>query len=277
MSGDASTGFVLGPSLLFCPADRPERYAKAAERADAVILDLEDAVAPDAKAEARRQLIDQPLDPDRTIVRVNPIGSPEGRLDLAALSQTSYRTLMVAKAEQPDTVAGLGDFRLIALCETALGVLNAGHIAASRNVVALMWGAEDLVASLGGRSSRDDDGQYRAVARHARSSVLIAAGAFGKAAIDAVYVDIPDLAGLAVEARDAAASGFFAKAAIHPSQVAVIREAYAPTSDEVLHAKRLLAAAAAADSGVFRFEGRMIDGPILKHAQQTMRRANFTP
>ncbi|MCU1573095.1 MAG: citrate lyase [Micrococcaceae bacterium] len=277
MSRETSPGFLLGPSLLFCPADRPERYTKAADRADAVILDLEDAVAPEAKAAARQHLIEHPLDPERTIVRVNPIGSAEGRLDLAALQQTQYRTLMVAKAEHPDGVSGLGDFRVIALCETALGVFNAGHIAASRNVVALMWGAEDLVASLGGRSSRDDDGQYRAVARHARSSVLIAARAFGKAAVDAVYVDIPDLAGLALEARDAAASGFAAKAAIHPSQSAVIREAYAPTSDEIEHARRLLAAAAAANSGVFRYEGHMVDGPILQHARQTLHRAGLTP
>ena len=136
-----------------------------------------------------------------------------------------------------------------------------------------MWGAEDLLASLGGTSSRAEDGSYRAVALHARSSVLLAAGAFGKDAIDAVYVNIPDLAGLALESRDAVASGFSSKACIHPDQVAVVREAYAPSEADVSAAAELLDAASAAGSGVFQFKGKMVDGPILKHAASTLRRA----
>jgi len=103
--------------------------------------------------------------------------------------------------------------------------------------------------------------------------VLLAAGAFGKEAIDAVYVSIPDLEGLALEARDAVASGFGAKACIHPNQVAVVRNAYAPADSEVVAAAELLDAAAAAGTGVFAFNGRMIDGPILRHAESTLRRA----
>ncbi|WP_427016945.1 HpcH/HpaI aldolase/citrate lyase family protein [Pseudarthrobacter sp. P1] len=265
--------FPLGPSLLFCPADRPERYAKAADRADAVILDLEDAVAPEAKAAARGHLVDTPLDPARTIVRINPLDTAEGRLDLAALRQTPYRTIMVAKAESPDAIEAHPGFDIIALCETARGVLAAPALARLHNVVALMWGAEDLVASLGGTSSRHADGAYRAVAMHARSQVLLAAGAYGKAAIDAVYIDIPDLDGLAAEAADAVASGFAATACIHPSQVAAIRAAYVPSPEQVNAAHDLLNAAAAAGTGVFAYQGRMIDGPILKHARETLRRA----
>ena len=104
---------------------------------------------------------------------------------------------MLAKAESAAQLKELEGYSVIALCETAAGVLNAAAIAAEPNVVALMWGAEDLLASLGGTSSRAEDGGYRAVALHARSSVLLAAGAFGKDAIDAVYVNIPDLDGLA--------------------------------------------------------------------------------
>ncbi|HEY1158111.1 MAG TPA: aldolase/citrate lyase family protein, partial [Arthrobacter sp.] len=155
----------------------------------------------------------------------------------------------------------------------ALGVLNAPAIAAAPNVVGLMWGAEDLLATLGGTSSRTDDGGYRAVALHARSSVLEAARAFGKEAVDAVYTNIPDLDGLAAEAADAVASGFSSKACIHPSQAEVVRKAYAPSDDEVAAAQALLAAAESAGSGVFRYEGKMIDGPILKHAQEIIRRA----
>ena len=91
-----------GPALLFCPADRPDRYAKAAAAADVVILDLEDGVALADKVSARRDLVDTPLDPERTIVRINPAGTPEHELDLAALEHTAYRTVMLAKAVERD-------------------------------------------------------------------------------------------------------------------------------------------------------------------------------
>ncbi|WP_104042825.1 HpcH/HpaI aldolase/citrate lyase family protein [Arthrobacter sp. ZGTC412] len=273
--------FVMGPALLFCPADRPERYQKAATRADAVILDLEDAVAPAHKQRARGAILaqlgaagDEPeLDPSRTIIRVNPAGTGEFEKDLHCLAHTPYKTVMLAKAESAEQLEALARYQVIALCETATGVLNAPAIAAAPNVVALMWGAEDLLASLGGTSSRKDDGGYRAVAFHARSSVLLSARAFGKEAVDAVYTNIPDLTGLAAEAADAVASGFGSKACIHPSQAAVVRGAFAPSEAEVSAAAALLQAAAAAGQGVFQYKGQMIDGPILKHAEAVIRRA----
>lgn len=261
----------LGPALLFCPADRPDRFAKAAERADAVILDLEDAVLPDAKDAARRNLAGTPLDPARTVVRVNPAGTPAHALDLQAVRAAGYRTIMLAKSRSAADLTGLGDFDVIALCETAAGVLHAPAIAAEPNVVALMWGAEDLVASLGGTSSRLATGEYRDVASHARSSVLLAAGAHGKAAIDAVHFDIGDLAGQEAEARDAAASGFAATACIHPSQVGAVRAGYAPTPDELEFARAVLAAAEG-ERGVFAFRGSMVDEPVLVHARRLVAR-----
>ncbi|TFB65090.1 CoA ester lyase [Cryobacterium sp. Hz9] len=264
--------FTLGPALLFCPADRPERYAKAAERADAVILDLEDAVAPADRAAARRALIEHPLQASRTIVRINPADSIDFALDLAALERTDYRDVMLAKTVSAGQVEQLAEYRVIALCETAAGIVSAMEIAAAHNVVALMWGAEDLIASLGGTSSRFPDGRYRDVARQARALVLLAAGAHDKAAIDTVHLDITDVAGLAFEAADAVASGFTASACIHPSQVAVVRSAYQPTTAEVDYALGLLEAAASA-RGVFQYEGRMIDGPVLRHAEAVLRRA----
>lgn len=276
--------FTMGPALLFCPADRPERYQKAAERSDAVILDLEDAVAPADKKRARGAILAQlgsggetaELDPSRTIVRVNPVGTEDFAKDLHCLAHTPYRTVMLAKAETGEQLKALGDYHVIALCETAKGILNSSEIAQAPNVVGLMWGAEDLIASVGGTSSRNDDGGYRAVAMHSRSTVLLAAKAAGKEAIDSVYVDIPDLAGLAAESADAVASGFSAKACIHPNQVAVVREAYAPSPEAVAAARELLEAAVAAGSGVFQFQGKMIDGPILKHAESTLRRARLS-
>lgn len=264
--------FTMGPALLFCPADRPDRYEKAAERADAVILDLEDAVAPSAKDFAREAVAVSRLDPARTIVRVNPVGSDDFALDLVALSRTDYRVVMLAKTESASQLAAVDDFDVIALVETAAGVVEAAAIAAEPNVVALMWGAEDLVASLGGTSSRFADGRYRSVAQHARSSVLLAAGANGKATIDAVYVDIPDVDGLAAEVEDAVASGFSATACIHPSQAEVIRAAYLPSAEDVAWARSVLAAAEG-ERGVFQLDGRMIDGPILKHAEKVLRAA----
>ena len=269
MSADA-TAFGLGPAILFCPADRPERYSKAADRADAVILDLEDAVSPDAKAAAREALVATPLDPATTIVRVNAADTADFALDLDALRRTEYRFVMLAKATA--VPAELRDYAVIALCETAAGVLAAPALAADDAVVALMWGAEDLVASLGGSASRFRDGHYRAVALHARSAVLLAAGAHGKAAIDAVHLNIADVAGQGAEARDAVASGFAATACIHPSQVDVIREAYAPTPEE-LDAARAVLAAAEGERGVFQFNGRMVDEPVLRHARAVINRA----
>jgi citrate lyase subunit beta/citryl-CoA lyase len=271
----------MGPALLFCPADRPERYQKAAARADAVILDLEDAVAPADKQRARGAILAQlgttgvepELEPSCTIVRVNPVGTEDFEKDLHCLAHTPYRTVMLAKAESAEQLKALEGYQVIALCETALGVLNAPAIAAAPNVVGLMWGAEDLLATLGGTSSRKDDGAYRAVALHARSAVLLAARAYGTDAVDAVNTNSPDLDGLAAEAADAVASGFSSKACIHPSQAAVVRKAYAPSEDEVAAAVALLDAAASAGSGVFQYQGKMIDGPILKHAQEIVRRA----
>jgi citrate lyase subunit beta/citryl-CoA lyase len=264
--------FELGPAILFCPADRPERYQKAADRADAVIIDLEDAVAPMERAGARAALIGHPLDPTRSIVRVNPVDTPDFELDLAALAQTAYRTIMLPKAVSAAQLEAVSGYDVVALCETAAGILAAPEIAAAPNVVALMWGAEDLIASLGGSSSRFADGRYRAVARHARSRVLLAAGAHDKAAIDSVFLAIADMTGLAAEAEDAVASGFKATACIHPSQVAVIRDAYRPTAAEIAHAWAILEAAAT-ENGVFQYQGRMIDGPLLRHAEAVLRRA----
>lgn len=266
--------FDLGPALLFCPADRPERFAKAAERADAVILDLEDAVLPAAKASARENVRTAQLDPARVIVRINAPSSAEFSSDLAAVAASPFRTVMVAKTEDPSTLDVFDtDYAVIALCETARGVQAAASIADHERVVALMWGAEDLVASLGGTSSRRPDGAYRDVARYARARILLSAGAYGKGAIDAVHVDIDDVDGLEEEALDAVASGFRATACIHPAQVSVIRAAYRPDPASVAWARGVLVAAEE-ERGVFRFEGRMVDEPVLRHARSIVARAS---
>jgi citrate lyase subunit beta/citryl-CoA lyase len=259
---------LSGPALLFCPGDRPERFAKAAAAADMVILDLEDAVAPAAKDAARAAVGRAELDPARTIVRVNAASSGQQFADLAAVRQSPFRLVMLAKAESTVELDRLEGFSVIALCESARGVLAVEELAAHPSVVGLSWGAEDLVASLGGRSSRAPEGGYRDVARHARARVLIAAAAAGKPAFDAVHLDIADEAGLAAEATDAAASGFAGSMCIHPRQVETIRRAFAPSPESVAWAQRVLGAADAAGSGVFVVDGRMVDEPLLRQARR---------
>ena len=270
----------LGPALLFCPGDRPDRFAKAADRADAVILDLEDAVAPEHKQSAREAVAAHRLDPERTIVRVNPPGGPDFTADVNALAPLRPRWVMLPKAgsaaEVGRLVAALPSAKVLVLCETARGILAAPELAAHPDVVALMWGGEDLVADLGGTSSRGADGSYREVVRHARASVLLAARARGLSAIDGVHLDLKDHEGLREEAADAAASGFTATACLHPDQVGVVRAAYAPEPEDLERARALLAAAEEHGSGVFAHEGRMVDGPLLRHARTLLARAEST-
>jgi len=257
-----------GPAYLFCPASRPDRYQKALDAADFAIFDLEDAVAPADKAAARQALIDNPVDPDAVIVRVNAIGTPDHTLDLETLEQTTYRRIMVPKAENPEAIAALEGFEVIALCETARGVLRAAEIAVAPSLVGLMWGAEDLIASLGGRSSRQDDHSYRPIARHARAVVLLAAGAEGKPAIDAVVLALDDVDSLINEATDAVASGFVGKACIHPRQAALVREAFRPSDELVAWAMQVVERAG--DDGVHIVGGEMVDGPVIAQARKVL-------
>ena len=256
-----------GPGWLFCPADRPERFEKAAAAADVVILDLEDGVAAKDRESARTALIDTPLDPHRTVVRVNPVTTTDHELDLAALARTKYTTVMLAKTETAEQVASLAPLDVVVLVETPLGALAVTETARVDNAFAVMWGAEDLFAATGGTANRWPDGRYRDVALHVRSQSLLAAKAFGRLALDSVYLDIKDLDGLRAETDDAVAVGFDAKVAIHPSQVAVIRAGYAPSEAEIGWARSVLAAARD-ERGVFQFDGAMVDMPVLRRAER---------
>jgi citrate lyase subunit beta/citryl-CoA lyase len=258
-----------GPALLFCPADRPDRYTKAAAGADVVIIDLEDAVAPESKPSGRQALLEAApaLDPVRTIVRINAPGSPWWADDLGLLASMELSMVMVPKVTSAAQLEAVERFHAIPICETAAGVLAAGEIASAPNCVAILWGGEDLIADLGGRSSRRPDGSYHHVVQQARSTVLLAASASGRLAIDGIYVDIEDLEGLAGEAAEASALGFRAKACIHPRQVNPVRAAFAPRPEEILWARGVREAAANTTAGVFSYEGRMVDAPLLRHAE----------
>ncbi len=258
---------ATGPAWLFCPADRPERFEKAAAAADVVILDLEDGVAAKDREAARTALIETPLDPARTVVRINPTTTADHELDLKVLSRTAYTTVMLAKTETPEQVGALAPLDVVVLIETPLGALAVTELARVDNAFALMWGAEDLFAVLGGTANRKPDGSYRDVAKHVRSQSLLAAKAYGRMALDSVYLDIKDLAGLRAEVDDAVAVGFDAKVAIHPSQVAVIRDGYAPTAAQVEWARHVLEASRD-ERGAFQYDGLMVDAPVLRRAER---------
>jgi len=259
-----------GPAWIFCPADRPERFQKAAAAADVVILDLEDGAGD--KPAARQAVIDTPLDPARTVIRINAADSGEQQADLEALAQTKYTTVMLPKCEAAEKVTALAPLDVVLIVETPLGALKVDETAAAANTLGVMWGAEDLFGFLGGTANRFADGTYRDVATYVRSRALLAAKAYGRLALDSVYIDIKNLDGLRVEVDDAVAVGFDVKVALHPTQVAVIREGYAPSPEQVEWARHVLAAAAD-QRGAFAFEGIMVDAPVLRRAERIVQLA----
>jgi citrate lyase subunit beta/citryl-CoA lyase len=259
-----------GPAWLFCPADRPERFAKAAAAADIVILDLEDGAGD--KPAAREALVNTALDPARTVIRINPGGTEDQRLDLDALDRTAYTTVMLPKCESAEHVSVLAPREVVLIVETPLGALSVADSAKAANTVGVMWGAEDLFATLGGTANRFPAGGFRDVAKHVRSQSLLAAKAYGRLALDSVYLDIKDLDGLRREVDDAVAVGFDVKVAIHPSQVPVIRIGYAPSPTEVRWARHVLDAASK-HRGAFAVEGIMVDAPVLRRAERIVQLA----
>ena len=259
-----------GPAWLFCPADRPERFEKAAAAADVVILDLEDGAGD--KPAAREALLSTRLDPARTVIRINAGDSPEQKLDLEVLAKTDYRCVMLPKCESADQVTALAPLDVVLIVETPLGALKVDETAAAPNTWGVMWGAEDLFGFLGGTSNRIPDDSYRDVAKYVRSRSLLAAKAYGRQALDSVYIDIRNLDGLRVEVDDAVAVGFDIKVAIHPSQIAVIRDGYAPSAEQVEWARHVLAAAKD-QPGAFAHEGIMVDAPVLRRAERIVQLA----
>ena len=274
-----------GPALLFAPADRPDRFAKAAERSDCVIVDLEDGAALDGHEAARRNVLENPLDPARTILRVTGPDTPTFAGDVELARQSPYDVVMVPKVRDgiPGELAGL---KVIAMIETPEAILNIGAIAAHPDVVGMFWGAEDLAAELGGTSSRitadeadaagipADAGArpYRAPQQLARTLMVIHAAANGIAAIDAVHVDFRDDKGQYLEALDAAGSGFAGTACIHPAMVEAVRRAYRPSDEELDRARRILERADD-NVGAFQLDGEMIDAPVVRQAAIIVARA----
>lgn len=265
-----------GPALLFAPADRPERFAKAAERSDMVIIDLEDGAAVDGHAQARENIVNNPLDSAKTILRITGPGTPTFAEDVAFARECDYDIIMVPKIREsiPEELKGL---KIIAMIETPQAVINIQSIATHPDVVGLFWGAEDLTAELGGVSSRQSVDEnprrdYRDPQRITRAMVQIHAAAAGIAAIDAIHADFRDERGQYLEALDAVGCGFMATACIHPAMVSPVRKAYKPSAETLARA-RAIVERAGSSVGAFQLDGEMIDAPIVKQAVATLTRA----
>jgi len=270
-------------SLLFVPADRPERFAKAAASgADALILDLEDSVAPEKKA-AGRVAVAEWLAGDRagvaTFVRVNPLDGDLTDADLAAVLPGKPDGLLLPKAEGAKSVEALierlqGE-RLLILpiaTETPAAIFQLGSYGeVAAHICGLTWGAEDLPAAIGAATSREADGSYTAPYELVRSLTLFGAHAAGAQAIETVFprIDAPDA--LAAYVARARRDGFSGMMAIHPAQVATINEGFTPTADEVARARAVIDAFDAHPGvGALKLDGKMIDRPHLLQAQRIL-------
>jgi len=262
----------IGPILLFCPGQRPERFAKAIDAADQAILDLEDAVPPQQKDEARDHVIAalSQFDVNKIVVRINQTHTAHGQKDIAALKQTGAKYVMVPKAENPDELAQLAGFRLIVIIESLKGLKNIDALCAVEHVDAVVWGDQDFAADIPAARTRDDDGNYLPMITRLRVDALFAAAGAGIVPMDAIYLDLNDDAGLTKATKDGFAMGFRAKVALHPKQVPVMRDAIRPSDEQIAWAKRIVQADADAAGGVTTVDGAMVDGPVVLQANQIL-------
>ncbi|HLH90467.1 MAG TPA: CoA ester lyase [Xanthobacteraceae bacterium] len=282
-------------SFLFVPADGGKKLDKAmASGADALIVDLEDSIAPERKEQARKlaaaflaETIDQRSRP-RLIVRVNSIATGLIDDDLDAVIPARPDAILLPKAEggaavthadakiaTREAIAGLEDgaVKVIAIAtETAQALFLARtYRGASARLTGLTWGAEDLSAELGAEANRDAAGNFLDPYRLARVLCLAGAANAGIPAIDTVYVDFRNDAGLRRECEEARRDGFTAKMAIHPSQVAIINDVFTPKPEAIARAKAIIAAfAAAPGAGTIGIGGVMYDRPHLARAQRLL-------
>jgi citrate lyase subunit beta/citryl-CoA lyase len=279
-------------SLLFVPGDSERKFTKAqASGADALILDLEDSVAPGQKPDARslvaRLLEDASPRPWSFFVRTNALDTGLTLDDLAAVVKPGLDGILVPKANGAEDIVRFGHY--LGAFETKAG-MTAGSVKmavvatetakamfalhtyapAHPRLAALTWGGEDLAAALGATENREEGG-WTFPYQIARIQCLFAAGAAGVTAIDTIYADFRDIEGLERDCRRSRRDGFLGRMAIHPDQVATINRCYTPSEAEIAHARRIVEAFAAnPGAGTLGLDGKMIDIPHLKAAQKTL-------
>jgi citrate lyase subunit beta / citryl-CoA lyase len=279
--------------MLFVPGDSARKFAKASGiGADALILDLEDSVAPSMKAEAR-VMVATLLD-DRSarnwffFVRVNPFDTGMTFDDMAAVVKPGLDGLLIPKADGAADIVRIGEEldRLeaaagmaigsvkiaVVATETAIAMFNlASYTPAHPRLVGLTWGAEDLAAAVGATANKEKNGDWTSPYLMARNMCLFAASAAGVAALDTLYTDFRDPEGLERDCRRARRDGFTGRIAIHPDQVAIINRCFSPSETEIAEAQMIVDAfAAQPDAGTLGIGGKMYDIPHLKAARKTL-------
>ena len=278
----------MSRSYLFVPGDSERKLAKAADgAADALILDLEDSVAEGARPAARRSVADFLGASERAHcwVRINPLDSPEARLDLEAVMPASPYGIVLPKSSGAEDVvrlaAQLSDMEqdgqsatkilpIVTEVPAALFRLQ-GYTDASSRLAGLTWGAEDLAAALGASRNRDAQGRWLPTYELARSLCLLAASAANVAAVDTVFTDLKNSAALARYAQAARADGFSGMLAVHPAQVGPINDAFTPTAEELTFARRVVGFFEQnPNAGVTQLDGKMIDRPHLRVARRLL-------
>jgi citrate lyase subunit beta/citryl-CoA lyase len=276
-------------SLLFAPGNSAKMMTKAvASGADVVIFDIEDAVHPDAKGQARSLVAEALQAPRGSVsryVRVNALETEWCADDLAAVLPARPDGVMLPKPNGPGDLERLsrlieqweapdraGQTKIIAVCtETPAATLSlAAQSWAHPRLAGLLWGGEDLSAAIGATANRGEAGAYTAPFVLARSLCLLAARAANVVPIDAVFTDFRDSEGLAGETAAARRDGFSAKAAIHPAQVEIINACFTPTDAERNWALRVIAAFEQSRTGVLQLDGVMLDAPHLAQARRIM-------
>lgn len=286
-------------SWLFIPGDSEKKLAKADScGADALILDLEDSVAPDRKAIARDLvaafLAAHPADTRQCQlwVRTNPLDSGETLADLKAIMAGRPDGIIQPKTNGPDCVRTLshyldafemqhgiaaGRVKIVPVAtETAAAPFHLGEFASAGldRLSGLTWGAEDLATAVSASTNRDASGNWAFTYRMARSLTLLAAHAASVQAIDTLHADFRDEDGLRASSRASRSEGYSGRLAIHPAQVPIINECYMPTADEMAHARRVVDAFAAnPGAGTVGLDGKMVDIPHLKQARTVLAQA----
>jgi citrate lyase subunit beta / citryl-CoA lyase len=280
-------------SLLFVPGDSERKFAKArGVGADALILDLEDSVAPPQKAAARElvgRLVEDKAPRDWAFfVRINALETGLALDDLCAVVKAGLDALVIPKTNGAADVERIahyldaleaksgmpqGSVKLaIVATETAKAMFALGSYApAHPRLIGLTWGAEDLSAALGATDNKEADGAWTFPYAVARAQCLFAASAAEVAPIDTLFVDFRDTEGLQSDCRRSRRDGFTGRIAIHPDQVATINRCYAPSEAEIAHAEKIVAAFAAnPGAGTLGVDGKMVDIPHLKAARKTL-------
>ncbi|MCB9639520.1 MAG: CoA ester lyase [Myxococcales bacterium] len=281
-------------SMLFMPGDSLRKIAKAATlEADCIVMDLEDGVALNQKAEARKVIAQafQEVDFGRRekLIRINPLYTGMTYEDIHATIACQPDGYVIPKVEHPDQLKEIDyilrqlehqqnypsqSIGLYAVIESALGIVNVGQIAgATPRLRALMFGAEDLAGDIGAQRTSDGWEVF-----YARSAVVTAAAAYRLDPIDTVHPDFHDPEGLERECQKARQMGYTGKMAIHPNQVATMNKMFSPSPEEIDRAKRLLQVnqeQQAQGIGAFAFEGKMVDMPMIRHAERILQSAQI--